>query len=191
MKNLFLSLLSCSFLTFGIQTAHAQLQTHEIGVRTSSLTSFDFIYKKGKTDTKFTRYRVGLTNALFQNTQENQVINIAFGFSLGWERRKSISEELKFIHGFEPSIFYGISSNEGNYNMNIIPGIGYVLGFQYDISNKFYVSIESIPTLSGLFFIDEDGLNDDYALQAGFNSNAVALSFVYTFKNEKAKWSVV
>ena len=80
---------------------------------------------------------------------------------------------------------FAISVNDDQYNMNMRPGIGYVLGFQYDISEIFYVNIESIPTLSGSFIIDNDGFNDNYAINAGFNSNAIALSLVYKFKKNE------
>jgi len=184
-NNLLLTLFVLMFLIVGNKNVFGQSQTHELGLRFTGLGDFDFIYKKGKNENEFTRYRLGATNIGFQKTTNNKNFNFSFGFAIGSEKRKNISERLHFIHGFEPTLSFTISVNDDNYNMNIRPGIGYVLGFQYDISEKFYVNIESIPTLSGSFLIDIAGFNDNYDINAGFNSNASALSLVYKFKKNE------
>ncbi|MEM9687521.1 MAG: hypothetical protein AAF934_11455, partial [Bacteroidota bacterium] len=61
------------------------------------------------------------------------------------------------------------------------PELGYVLGFQYNFSESFYLNLETIPSLRGILYVDNDGVRDPLVLNVGFNSNAIALTLAYRF----------
>lgn len=180
-----LTLLTITILTLVSQSLFGQAENRELGIRLTGFQNFDFIYKKGIEENKLTRYRLGFANLGFQNTTNNKNFNFSLGFAIGVEKRRNIAENLQFIHGLEPTLSLALSTNDDIFNLSIKPGIGYVLGFQYNVSDKFYVNIETIPSLSTSFIIDNNGFNDMYSINAGFNSNAIALSLVYQFKKKE------
>jgi len=172
----------------------AQSQTHEVGMRFSSLENFDFIYKKELEENKLRRYSLGFTNLNFIDRENNEAFNFGLGFAIGTEKRKQIAEKLKFIHGFEPFAELNFTSSEisdddRRNSGQVIAGLGYVLGFQYDFSDKFYVNLETVPSLYGAVNFaetSEDEISEDgYEIGAGFNSNAIAVSLVYRFTKDK------
>jgi len=154
-------------------------QTKELGLRLNNLTDFSFIYKKEKSELKYIRHRFGIVNLGISDVADNKNYNIGLGYAIGIEKRKSINEKLMFIHGFEPQLAANISKNMIVLN----PAIGYVLGFQYTINDDFYVSVETIPSLNGNIVI-RDNSSNLYSLNAGFNSNFVALTIAYKFNSE-------
>ena len=180
-----LTLLTIIILTLMSRSLFGQAENRELGIRLAGFQDFDFIYKKGREENKLTRYRLGFANLDFQNAINNQNFNLSLGFAIGAEERRSIAENLQFIHGLEPTLSLALSTTDDIFNLRIRPGIGYVLGFQYNVSDKFYVNIETIPSLSTSFIIDNNGFNDMYSINAGFNSNAIALSLVYQFKKKE------
>ena len=162
----------------------SQTNQREIGLRFSSLDSFSFIYKKEKSENKFTRFRIGFMGLNYSKSSENnEAFNMQMGIALGLEKRKNINSKLEFIHGWEPYLLVNGNFPEGsNYRLQFNPRIGYVLGFQYNFSKHFYVNIETIPSLGARFQLDETGLDNRFALNAGFNTGAVALSVLYRFE---------
>ena len=175
-----------TFLFFGHQS-HAQNQNREIGLHMSGLNDFNFIYKRQKEENKFARYRFLFTNLGYRGFEGDNSGNFNFGFGIaaGVEKRRSISEKLQFIHGWEPRLTLNLTANSDNYFLNIRPAIGYVLGLQLDLSEKFYVGVETIPSLSAGFGINNDGLSDNYDISAGFNSNVVSVTAAYRFASPK------
>lgn len=162
---------------------------HELGLRLFGLNDFDFIYKKQKASEKYRRYRLGYTNFNYSKNgqQRNAIINIAFAF--GYERRRQIAEKLKFINGWELLGDFGVSSIKNNdahqEQVNLSPGIGIVLGFQYDISEKFRISLETIPSITASYSLVGGPNPDRFQVNGGFNTSAVALSMVYCFSNSQ------
>ena len=102
-------------------------------------------------------------------------IGAAIGFNIGWENRKPITSKLQFLHGFEPGFFLSPSIAELR--------LGYVLGFQYSLSDELFMNIETVPNASAtvkprLHEYRFDGLTN------------IALTLGYTFtkpKKEKRK----
>ncbi len=162
----FLILLTCSF-------HNSTAQTHEIGVRLNSFEDFDFIYKKERNENSYMRYRVASLQAgLIDAGSNGGTLTLNLNFALGWEKRKDIAEKLQFIHGWEPFVqlaFISESSTVG-------AGIGYVLGFQYNFSESFYLNLETIPSLRTVVVRESAS-----SLIADFNSNAIALTLAYRF----------
>lgn len=182
MKKWFLSLLL--FSLFVLPSLQAQDRNHELGLRLSGLQSFDFIYKKSDNGTKFKRYRLAVAN-LGGVISENYRFNFNVAYAQGVEKRKNIGKKVQFIHGWEPGIFLSAYMNDEVYEGNAGIFLGYVLGFQYNISENFYINVESIPSLTiGGVFSDNDD-SSGVLFNAGFNSNAVALTLAYTFTAPK------
>lgn len=154
------------------QSVHAQNNTRETGLRLGPNGS-DFIFKKEKGENRFSRKRLGLNNlGIFGS--DNFVASL--NFAIGLEKRKSIDEKLWLIKGWEPGIGFASVSDRSS----IRPGLGYILGFQYDVSDIFYVNMEVRPSIS----VDlGDGASESLIIDAGLNSSA-AISVVYRFQKK-------
>lgn len=155
------------------QKVQAQDNMKEIGLRLGSFGS-DFVFKKEKKPNKFLRYRAGLNNlGLFGS--DNFVASFTFGVAM--EKRKSVDDKLWFIKGWEPRLSFATVSD----NSFLRPGLGYILGFQYDVSEAFSVTAEVTPSIS----VDvSDSVDDAIIIDAGLNSSA-AISVVYRFQKKK------
>lgn len=173
MKYLFKSLILIIILA-GTHGLKGQNINRETGLRLTASGGSDFVFKKEKDSGRFKRLRVGLTNLGYSGT--NDEFRLGFVFALGLEKRKKIKDQLYFIHGFEPGI--RISSLDGNSDLQV--GLGYVLGFQYDIAPNFSALAEAIPFVgSGI-----DGGQDSFLIDLGINSSA-SIGFVYRFRKSK------
>jgi hypothetical protein len=171
------------FLTF---QASAQDMSRELGLRFSGVQDIDFMYKKSEDGMKYKRYRVAASNVrllISEGTDFGFEINLAAGV----EKRQNIADKLKFIHGWEPGFNFSLVNSDGSTGGDIGVFLGYVLGFQYDFSDKFYVSLETIPTLSVSTFYEDEIFADVIDVNAGFNSNAVAVTLAYKFSSPKRK----
>ncbi|MEL6253852.1 MAG: hypothetical protein AAFR87_17725 [Bacteroidota bacterium] len=167
-----------SFLLLICFALNSHGQTKELGIRMTGLQNFDFIYKKEKAPNKFSRIRLGLANISFANINDENVANLALGIAMGSERRKAINEKLNFYQGPEPFANLALNVVADNTLFTVQGGLGYVLGFQYNFSEVFYVSAETIPSV-GVTFSSGENLDPSLGISAGFNSNAVALTLAY------------
>lgn len=150
----------------------AQNDMKEIGLRLGASGS-DFVFKKEKKPNKFMRYRAGLNNlGLLGN--DNFVASLNFGIAM--EKRKSIDDKLWFISGLEPSVSFATVSD----NSFLRVGLGYILGFQYDVSEAFYVNIEATPFIGTDL---GDNSSDSILFDIAPNSSA-AISVVYRFQKK-------
>ena len=160
--------------------------THEIGVRFSGLNDFNFLYKKGKSENKFTRYRLGVANFQFaKNDSDSKATNMSLAFGIGFERRKKIVDQLFFIHGFEPSLQVNYHRANGNNTYQFTPRIGYILGIQKDFSNNLSLSLETIPSIAASFNRNNssnDNHSNNYSIQGGFSTNLLSIGLTYRFK---------
>jgi len=165
--------------------------THEVGIRFSGisfsgLNNFNLLYKKGKGENKFTRYRIGVARFQFtKNDAENKATNVSLGFGIGFERRKKIVDQLFFIHGFEPALQVNYHSSNGNNTYQFTPRIGYILGIQKDFSNNLSLSLETIPSIAASFNRNNssnDNHFNSYSIQGGFSTNLLSIGLTYRFK---------
>jgi hypothetical protein len=182
-KILFTSLL-CVFVLVTINDVSAQ--DREIGIKMNGLDNFNLVYKKKKTEDKYRRYEAAFLNTNFQGTAGQTVFTSAVGFSGGIEKRKGITDKLKLAHGFLPGIFFngfwGFNANNGSgtFNVNISPRLGYALGLQYHFNDKFYLGLESIPSLTASVGFSENQVTS-YSVQTNISLINVGLSAVYRF----------
>lgn len=152
---------------------------HEIGLKFSGLNSpFNIIYKKEVSPNKYGRigFFISQINYSFNDNDDNS-LNTTIGLSLGYEKRKSLTDKFQFIHGFEPQIGISLSSYSNSSSIN--PAIGYILGLQYIASPNLSFGFESVPRLSARFE------NNSFSYSLGsisldFNPN-VQLFGVYRF----------
>jgi len=168
-----LTLIAVLFAGIGLcQTTYAQTENREIGLRLTSSRGSDFVFKKEKKPNRYKRLRIGL-QALGYNGNDD--FNFGLTFGIGVEKRKSIREDLFFIHGLEPRL----QVNSFSSSSNISVGLGYVFGFQYDISDALSANIEATPSVG-------TGIDGEASIfiDAGINSNA-AISLVYKFQKQK------
>lgn len=168
-------------MAFGTNMIAQETPTRELGIRLSGLEDFDFVYKKENRIDQYYRHRLGLVNVGVTGNSNSSIWNIGLGYAFGIENRKTLNQKLKFIHGIEPRVSFTYSSagnQQNSWGYQI--GLGYVLGFQYDFAESFYVNIETIPALTFQHQTrDDDSTN--YGFNAGFSSNAVALTLAYRF----------
>lgn len=180
--KVFLQLLAFILIsTITTSTLHAQHK--EIGARVVSLDRLDFMYKKKKSETQYHRYRLysgGLT-ILAGNVDGGQV-NFRSGLTYGLENRRLLADRLTLITGAEVSLNIDVNDL---YTDNAITlfgaGIGCVVGLQYEISDAFYVGLETIPAFNYRFSRAKNSRDtrNFHIVELGFNSNAVALTAVY------------
>ncbi len=149
----------------------------ELGLRMSGLSDFNFIYKKEIKENRFLRLRTGSLNLAVSGISES--VNAGFTFGFGLENRKPIDSKLSFVHGFEPSLASSFSSSNQPFLGRL--SLGYVLGFQLNVSEQVGINIETIPALGFTYLAVENDI-DKGQLDFNFNSNHVAISLVYRFK---------
>ena len=153
----------------------------ELGMRLSGFNDFDFIYKKELAPEKYRRYRLGFADLEFSTLGQFQSYGFSAGVAIGSERRRGLTEDLKFIHGAEWLINFGISGQESSVDLTLGSGLGVVLGFQYEVSEKFSASLEAVPSLLATYRATDGAAPDYFEIGARFDVNAVALSLVYKF----------
>ncbi|OZI08072.1 hypothetical protein BWI93_11235 [Siphonobacter sp. BAB-5385] len=196
MKRIFLT---CAALFVSLSAAFSQdVPTREIGLRTNGFNDLGFVYKKQKSENVYKRYRLAFGNLGLGIVNGSSLVNFSVGGAIGKEKRKSINDRFQVVYGTEfiprltvihspggnVSVNDGTMgsitiTNAGNLLLNTSLGIGFVLGAQYNISPKWYVSAEIVPTVSlnGTF---GSGITI-YGLNAAFTSSNVGLTGMYRF----------
>ena len=195
----FLFFFSASLLT-NLFTQAQDAPRREIGLRTTlaDLTNLGFIYKKQITENTYRRYRLAVGGLSINVINNSTQAGFSAGGAIGMEKRRPLDDRLKFIYGTElignisvVSASGGTTTiDNGNGSTTTINGpgrtlitpsigIGFVLGAQYDLSPKWYINAEIIPsiTANGTF---GSGVSI-YGLQANFNSSSVGLTGAYKF----------
>jgi hypothetical protein len=128
----------------------------EIGVSNLSLSGASLLYKKEVKTDVYRRWNFVFTDIDFIKGEKSQNISSRLGFSVGKEKRKNIMEKLSFIHGaqYGLSLSFNNSSNNANANisyhntdMYISPNFAYLFGAIYQINPRFYIGVESQPSL--------------------------------------------
>ncbi len=177
-KFIFIPLLTVAFLSCYSSSGQTH---HEIGLQMYRLDNFGFIYKRSKNDKVYTRHRLAMSELVFNRAEVSTHYRFSLAYHIGFERRKSITEKLQFIHGFEPGIqgnyshSHSVSSSSHSFFGAL--HLGYILGFMYDISPDFYVAMETVPSLS--FF--SSTASPMFQTRLGFNSQLMGITLSYRF----------
>lgn len=168
-------------VVFGTNGHTQDVPNRELGIRLTGLEDFDFVYKKENRIDQYYRHRLGLFNIGFNDLGDERLWDFGLGYAFGIENRKAINKKLKFIHGFEPRVRFSYATNTfRSKGWNFQLGLGYILGFQYDFADSFYVNIETIPALT-YSRSSPNGNKTINSFNAGFSSNVVALTLAYRF----------
>lgn len=196
MKTFSLLTISLCLLSFSLFAQEAT--PREIGVRINSLNNFGMIYKKQLRENTYRRYRLAFGDLTANFRKGYNQFGFSVGGAVGREKRRPITDRLQFIYGTEFLTSLGINSvssgsvtvDNGNggtttiYGNKVIAvtpsvGIGLVLGAQYNLNPRWYVSAELIPsvTASGTF----GNGTSIIGIHAGFNSSSAGLTAAYRF----------
>lgn len=171
-------LLFCMIFTSHVK-GQGNTQNHEIGFRTYNLDNFGIVYKKQKTDNTYSRIRLA-TGEIEIGKLSSFIGSFELGVAGGQETRRSISEKLDFVNGFELMGTLRTALVGDKPSISFTPGIGVVLGFSYLASEKFIIGIETIPSASFKF-----GYNNKKAsltnIKIRFASTPAILFVAYRF----------
>lgn len=148
-----LVLLVCLFLANYSNAQEDKTKKYELGIITSSLSSYGFIYKQDFKENSMLRissssFGLNITPA---GTQSN-----TFGIVVGTEKRKNLTEKVTYSRGPEVGIFANQSYNTRNqdYDLGITPRLIYYWGLSYELTEDFYVGGEIRPSLGGAFQVN-------------------------------------
>jgi hypothetical protein len=163
-----------------------ETRPHELGLRFSGINfngnnNFNLVYKKQKDNPlKYKRYRFILANISTGDVTGIVTPFFALGGAIGGEKRKSLNDKFKYIHGWDLSGNYNFASNNNSsdsHRANV--SLGYVVGFQYDISKEFCLNLEAIPAITNsLVFTNEELQSSVFNVTL---NNQVAFSVFYKF----------
>lgn len=177
-------------LTFSSTSLFSQETNKEVGVYFYGLDQFDFIYKKETQPNKFLRLRSIGISGNFTSVEDQEQLKFGLGAAIGWEKRKSITEDLHFIHGWEPSLYVSAGTSGDSFEnryLNATLGIGYIFGLNCSVSKKLTVSLETIPQVAvtsttNSYEIGEERTTDTTnGISAGFDTNFLRLGVSYKF----------
>ncbi len=165
-------------LLFAATGLSAQSNIRELGVRFSSLESFGLLYKRGLDDGRYRRYNFALFDLSLAALEGGTVGAFSVSASIGTEKRVSIAPSFKFAHGWQPGAGLSIVTTDGAGVITLSPSVGYLIGFQYHVSERFYFGVEAIPSISlGIVLGEISGAT----FNAGISSTGVGLTTVYRF----------
>jgi hypothetical protein len=190
------------FLVVAIQLSSVAQETrtkiNEVGITFSSLSSFGLRYKYGSPETLLRLTLLSLNgssnNSKPDSLAQNNNSSLGFGFNIGFEKRKSITDKLGFYYGLDLLSKYGQSENkdikykDDSKSWSAGMGIALVLGLTYTINNNFILAAEVDPgimyyygkskvTNSGI----QQGETTNTSVSYGLNNYGANLTLAYRF----------
>ena len=189
MKQLNVLMILCLFI---ITLSSLELKAQrEIGLSLNGFSDFGLVYKVKKSENKYLRYQFAYLESALQGRDNRLGVALNIGFSAGIEKRRLITEDIEFIHGFMPGIgiagsYNGVtngSSAVSSGSLFITPTLGYVLGCLYHISDRFYIGLEVLPAVNGSIALSTNN-SVAYSFGTNFNIDNVGLSAVYKFSGK-------
>ncbi|MEQ8239124.1 MAG: hypothetical protein RIA69_07910 [Cyclobacteriaceae bacterium] len=170
LKRIVVFLLFFQFHNF--QSLAQESPSKELGISMTGLDNFSFLFKKETGENKFRRYSGALFNIVAVGESDDIINQIRLGLAIGFEKRKSISDDVQFVHGWRPSMNFIFNSGNSFFN----PGIGYILGFQHNVADNFWIGIEAIPSANMIW-------TPDSAPTVGieFNTTSIAITALHRF----------
>jgi len=174
---------SSSLMSQNSEAVTPEENSRELGLRFSGLDDFNIFYKKHLQNGRVARHRFLQSNIDYNSN--NKDWDLGLGYAYGQERYKEIADDFFFFHGMEGRIFVAYSnstntSSQKNKSLRLVPALGYVMGFQLALSDRFSLSLEIIPSIGGNVNY-RNGEVSTYQLQAQLNSNTTGISLMYRF----------
>ena len=147
MKNLLLAFLII-ILPLSCIIGQEDFDNQEIGVRISSPENYDLIYKNQIGENKYLRLRtVDINFSIRTKADTPNQYRMGGGLAIGVENRKTLTDRFEFIMGYELiahlNYFKSGEQSVGNYRF----GTGLVIGFNYKLTDRINIGIETIPTV--------------------------------------------
>ena len=189
MKQIKLSVLGLCMLLSSNTLWAQETAIHEFGIQLSSLQAFSAIYKKERDLNKYVRVQVGTGNYTRTYIKDKDPLKqLSINFSCGVEKRKPLGPKTNFVHGFAPTISILSRTDPTSKLSRSQLGIAYILGVQYIINDRFYVSLESLPSVSG--FISKNSNSDSQAgINIGFYNNIANITLAHSFSRTQKRAS--
>lgn len=187
MKRIKRNITCLSLLMLSQQIMAQEKAYHEFGIQLSSLQAFSAIYKKEVDVNKYVRVQVGSGNfsELHRKDSDPQK-QLQLNFSGGVERRKALTDKTNFVHGLAPT-FSVLSRTDDNSKQSLIrAGIAYILGVQYNFSDHFYISLESMPSVSGILSKTTNS-DSQIGYNIGFHNNIANITLAHRFSRTTKK----
>ena len=189
MRNLnFFLALALVLLVMEVSTAQTASPTEdllqrELGLRFSGFDDFNLMYKKELASGKYRRHRIAIGSVAYNTNRSDFDLNL--GYAFGVEKRKIIKDKLSFISGPDFLMSLSYSNSEGvtgdrNNQVILAPALGYIIGFNLDVSPSVSISAEIIPSIGASFSIF-DYSDNQYRVSANFSSTSTALVVAYKF----------
>ena len=158
------------------------------GLNFNSSNAFSAFYKKEIKENVYRRLIFFLGNIGLLNTSSDQTrFDASIGFGIGREKRKALDEKLWFYRGPQWTLntFLQVATNNrqttsNTYNLNA--GIGYILGLQHNLNDRWAINLETIPTFSIGYQWDNRSGSESESFSANvFLSNTVRVGIVRRF----------
>ncbi len=149
---------------------------YELGLSLANLNDFGLMYKKHRKNNSFFRLSLASMNYSLINRSDSYFHNFSSSITIGREKRKEIHDNLYLVRGWD--FLGGISSAAGVNYFGI--GVGYVLGLQYNLNQKFALGLEATPGITGNIIVRDYDFEFS-ALSLGFSTNSVRLLMLYKF----------
>lgn len=162
MKKILYVIVALLFLQYSSAAQEAYSSIKKLGINLSGST-FGIRYKTGNENTLFRMTLLSLSgsssSSKVPSNNENRSNSQGFGFNFGFEKRKIVSDDLSiyfgsdFLTSYQRNKYKNVSSShtQTSTDLSLSPGIGLILGFNYEISNKINISAEIMPSISCSF----------------------------------------
>ena len=146
--------LLCTQISIVAQSNEGKIR--ELGINLSGST-FGLRYKAGNENTLLRLTLISISGSSYKyksSTSTSRNNSIGLGFNFGFEKRKIVSDGLIIYYGsdFLTSVNKEIHKTDlpsiTHTYLTISPGIGFVLGFCYNISDKINIAAEVMPSVS-------------------------------------------
>lgn len=186
MKNVLKTSLALLFLISSI-SINAQTIEKEVGLILNNLSDFGIVFKKQTKENSYLQLNVLNMTSTVQNDDFGNGYNFGAGLSVGFEKRKPISEKLFFMHGFQPFLFvnYSGDSESDLFNYNINPGLGYMLGFILNAGKNVRIGLQTAPNINFSFRRDNtEPVTESFRYGFGLGNFNSSLTITYVFEKE-------
>ncbi len=165
--------LTLLFLLCFLTTQSFAQNGNEIGLKLNSLQNYSAVFKLKLKENRYFRLDAGSLQATSSASRSNFRLNL----ELGWETRRRVTDKFSFISGptlgVQPLVSYQRISDR--WDLDLAASVGFILGGQYWLNDKFYLSLETIPTLQ--FTHDFDSRRTNTALNANLTQAKLGIFY--------------
>lgn len=162
MRKILYVIVALLFIQYSSAAQETNSSIKELGINLSGST-FGIRYKTGNENTLFRLTLLSLRGSSYNykspSSNESRSNSHGLGFNFGFEKRKLISDGLNIYFGSDFLTSYQRNRSKNEYtsysatytDLSLSPGLGLVLGFNYEISSRINISAEVMPSISYTF----------------------------------------